>query len=590
MRMSRLFYESLREAPSEAQTASHQLLLRAGFIRPLAAGIYSELPLARKSMTKLEYLIRQEIEAIGGQEIRMPIAQPAELWQESNRYYEIDEELKRFTDRTGREFVLAMTHEEVAGDLTRKLIHSYRQLPVLFYQIQTKWRDDPRPRSGLLRTREFTMKDSYSLDTDWEGLEKQYRAHYQAYFNIFHRCDLDVMAIAADTGIMGGKLAHEFIVLSEIGEDTVLICDACGYRANRQIATFMKQTSPRENPASLEKVATPDCKTIEEVSRYLDMPAAKTAKAVFLVTTLIKNHEPEQKTIFAVLRGDMELNETKLKNLLDATSLRPATEDEIIEIGAVPGYASPIGLKTALVVVDDLIPDSQNLVAGANQEGYHFKNVNYGRDYSADFVADIAAAQDGDACPNCKSAMRAERAIEVGHIFQLGTHYSEGLRAMYQDEDGEQMPVIMGSYGIGIGRLLGMIAQTHHDEHGLCWPISAAPYHVQFIYLESRKGGNHLELADSIYTRITQAGIEVLFDDRLLSAGVKFTDADLIGIPLRLTLSDRSLQQGGLEIKHRDTGSIEIIPVETIIEYLSEQIATMQADLQNRVVNVPYRE
>ena len=320
------------------------------------------------------------------------------------------------------------------------------------------------------------------------------------------------------------------------------------------------------------------------------MPAAKTAKAVFLVATLIKNHEPEQKTIFAVLRGDMELNETKLKNLLDATSLRPATEDEIIEIGAVPGYASPIGLKTALVVVDDLIPDSQNLVAGANQEGYHFKNVNYGRDYSADFVADIAAAQDGDACPNCKSAMRAERAIEVGHIFQLGTHYSEGLRAMYQDEDGEQMPVIMGSYGIGIGRLLGMIAQTHHDEHGLCWPISAAPYHVQFIYLESRKGGNHLELADSIYTRITQAGIEVLFDDRPLSAGVKFTDADLIGIPLRLTLSDRSLQQGGLEIKHRDTGSIEIIPVETIIEYLSEQIATMQADLQNRVVNVPYRE
>jgi prolyl-tRNA synthetase len=370
----------------------------------------------------------------------------------------------------------------------------------------------------------------------------------------------------------------------------VLICDACGYRANRQIATFMKQTSPRENPASLEKVATPDCKTIEEVSRYLDVPAAKTAKAVFLVATLIKNHEPEQKTIFAVLRGDMELNETKLKNLLDATSLRPATEDEIIEIGAVPGYASPIGLKTALVVVDDLIPDSQNLVAGANQEGYHFKNVNYGRDYSADFVADIAAAQDGDACPNCKSAMRAERAIEVGHIFQLGTHYSEGLRAMYQDEDGEQMPVIMGSYGIGIGRLLGMIAQTHHDEHGLCWPISAAPYHVQFIYLESRKGGNHLELADSIYTRITQAGIEVLFDDRPLSAGVKFTDADLIGIPLRLTLSDRSLQQGGLEIKHRDTGSIEIIPVETIIEYLSEQIATMQADLQNRVVNVPYRE
>lgn len=588
MRMSRLFFESLREAPVDAQSVGHQLLLRAGFIRPLAAGIYSELPLARKSMAKLENLIRQEIEAIGGQELRMPLAQPAELWQETNRYYEIDEELKRFIDRAGREFVLAMTHEEVAGDLTRKLIHSYRQLPILFYQIQTKWRDDARPRSGLIRAREFTMKDSYSLDTDWEGLEKQYRSHYQAYFNIFHRCDLDVMAVAADTGIMGGKLAHEFIVLTDIGEDTVLICDQCGYQANRQIATFVKNAYPRETHFGLEKVATPDSKTIDDVSRFLSVPKEKTAKAVFMTALLGQGQKP--KIVFAVLRGDMELNETKLKNLLSASSLRPATEDEILQIGAVPGYASPIGLQNALIVVDDLIPNSDNLVAGANEEGFHFVNVNYGRDFSAEIVADIAAAQNGDACPSCGSAMRTERAIEVGHIFQLGTHYSEGLSATYQDEDGELKPVIMGSYGIGIGRLLGIIAQIHHDGHGLCWPLSAAPYQVHFVYLESRKGENLLNLAESIYFQINQAGIEILFDDRPLSAGVKFTDADLIGIPIRLTLSDRSLQRGGLEVKQRMTGELEIIPVESISEYLRQQINALQDELQNRAVVVPYRE
>ena len=437
MRMSQLFSQTLREAPTDAEVASHQLLLRAGFIRQLAAGIFSYLPLARRAMTRIETIMREEIDAIGGQEITMPVVHPAELWQETGRWYQIGSEMGRFKDKNDHDMVLAMTHEEVVADLVRSEIRSYRQLPALIYHIQTKWRDDPRPRGGLIRVREFTMLDSYSLDADWEGLDAQYRAHYQAYFNIFNRCGLPVVAVKSDTGMMGGKLAHEFMYLTPIGEDTLLFCDACGYSANRQVARFSKRTGAPgepELPRPLEKVATPHTTTIDDLARLLDVPTARTAKAVFLVATFKGGscgsrcpgcpedplrrvpryggscaEEAEELFIFGVVRGDMELNENKLANALAAagrgpvTALRPATEEEIRAVGAVPGYASPIGLKgrPALVVVDDLLPDSPNLVAGANDEGFHLLNTNYGRDYAAHLVADIVSAEEGAACPDC---------------------------------------------------------------------------------------------------------------------------------------------------------------------------------------------
>jgi prolyl-tRNA synthetase len=399
MKMSRLFSQTLREAPADAEVASHQLLVRAGFIRPLAAGVFSYLPLARRSLKKIEAILREEIEAIGGQEITMPIVNPADIWRETGRWYQIGAEMGRFVDRRGRDMALAMTHEEVVADLVRHEIRSYQQLPQLVYHIQTKWRDDPRPRAGLIRVREFTMKDSYSLDSSWEGLDKQYRAHYQAYFNIFHRCGLDVTAVASDTGMMGGQMAHEYMYLTPIGEDTLLLCDACHYAANRQIARFRKLPAQNETLLPIEKVATPECKTIEELANFLGVAKARTAKAVFMVATLSEGEKDIDRFIFAIIRGDMEVNETKLANALKAKELRPAREDEIRATGAEPGYASPVGIGKAgetgigekgLIVVDDMIPLSPNLVAGANEAGFHLRNVNYERDFTANLVADFS--------------------------------------------------------------------------------------------------------------------------------------------------------------------------------------------------------
>jgi len=403
MRMSQLFGVTLREAPADAEITSHKLLVRAGFIRQLAAGIFTAMPLARRSLTKIENIMRDEMNAIGGQEMTMPVVHPAEIWQETERWYQIGSEMGRFKDKHQRDMVLAMTHEEVVADLVRKEIQSYRQLPRLIYHIQTKWRDDPRPRAGLIRVREFTMKDSYSLDADWEGLNKQYRAHYQAYFNIFHRCGLPVIAVKSDVGMMGGKLAHEYMYLTPVGEDTLLICEACNYSANRQIARFRKNPAPVEDSLPLEKVATPGAKTIADLAAFLHIPESKTAKAVFMVAKIPEGEQMVEKLLFAILRGDMELNETKLANAVKASELRPAHDEEIEAVGAVPGYASPIrlgentpgpGTMPVILVVDDLIPQSSNLVAGANEEGYHLRNVNYGRDFQADLVTDIAAAQE----------------------------------------------------------------------------------------------------------------------------------------------------------------------------------------------------
>ncbi len=577
MRMSRLFGRTLREAPADAEVISHQLLLRAGFIRQLGTGIFSYLPLARRSLSKIEAIMRQEINAIGGQEMTMPVVHPADLWQETGRWYQIGSEMGRFKDKNDRDMVLAMTHEEVVANLARSEIRSYRQLPALVYHIQTKWRDDPRPRAGLIRVREFTMLDSYSLDLDFDGLAEQYRSHYTAYFRIFGRCGVPALAVQSDVGMMGGKLAHEFMYITPIGEDTLTLCDACGYTANRQVAAFHKPQPQPEEPRPLERVATPHTSTISDLAAFLGVPESRTAKAVFMMATV----GDTERFVFAVIRGDMEVNETKLANAVQARDLRPATEAEIRGVGATPGYASPLGLRDVLVVVDDLIPHSANLVAGANEEGYHLRNTNYGRDYTAAVVADIAVARDGDPCPHCSAPLRTVRGVEIGNIFQLGTRYTDALGAIYLDAQGRAQPVVMGSYGIGVGRLLACIAEEHHDDQGLIWPVTVAPFHVHLVLLQGAEAE-----AEAVYRELTAAGVEVLYDDRGESAGVKFADADLLGMPLRITMGKRSLKEGGAELKRRDRPDKVIVPLAELTARVKAEIATLESEIVDTLQDV----
>lgn len=592
MRMSRLISQTLREAPSDAEITSHQLLVRAGYIRQLAAGIFTAMPLAKRSLTKIENIMRDEMDLIAGQEMSMPVVHPAEIWQATGRWEKVGPEMGRFQDRNGRDMVLAMTHEEAVAAIVKDEVQSYRQLPMMIYHIQTKWRDDPRPRAGLIRVREFTMKDSYSLDRDWEGLDLQYANHYRAYFNIFGRCNLPVIAVKSDVGMMGGNMAHEYMYLTPVGEDTLLICDNCGYSANRQIAEFKKKASDQEKEAKREKVATPATTTIAELAVLLNIPESKTAKAVFMMAAMQEEDGEIEKLVFAIVRGDMELNETKLVNALGAKSLRPAEEEEIKACGAVPGYASPVGLKDILVVVDDLIPDSQNLVAGANEDGFHFKNVNYGRDFEADIITDIASAQDGDSCPNCDQAMQALRGVEVGNIFKLGTWYSEAVGASFQDADGTEKPIVMGSYGIGSGRLLASVAEEYNDDYGLMMPITIAPYEIQLVALAgSKKESDEVKtIAEKLYNDLTEAGLEVLYDDRDESPGVKFNDADLIGIPLRLTVGHRALKEGGIEVKLRTEKDKDQIPLGEAVDKAKELVQGLYSEIEDNLEVIEFED
>lgn len=588
MRMSRSFGQTLREVATNSDAISHQLLLRAGYIRQLGAGIYSYLPLARRSIGKIEQIMRDEINAIGGQEISMPVVQPADIWKETGRWYQIGSEMGRFLDKNGHDMVLAMTHEEAVSDLVRKEIRSYRQLPSLIYHLQTKWRDDPRPRAGLIRVREFTMLDSYSLDASWDGLDVQYRNHYQAYFNIFNRCGLPALAVLADVGMMGGKLAHEFMYLTPIGEDTLVLCDHCGYTANRQVASFAKPQAADEPQLPVQRIATPNVKTIDQLAAFLQITKARTAKALFMMAQIVQDNAPTNKLIFAVIRGDMDVNETKLANAVKARDMRPATEEEIRAIGAVPGYGSPVNVHDAIIVVDDSVVHSPNLVAGANEVGHHLLNVNYGRDFSADIITDIAIAEEGSACPNCQSSLRTSRGVEIGNIFQLGTRYSDAMGCLYQDADGLSHAVVMGSYGIGVGRLLACIAEEHHDDMGLCWPISVAPFQVVVVLL--RGDDKTTGVAEKVYADLLNAGVEVLFDDRDERPGVKFMDADLIGIPIRLTVGDRALKRGGVEMKRRVSKETSIVPLDEVIPRVRSEITALQAELDLRVTPVEYQK
>ena len=580
MRMSRMFSKTLREAPNGADTKGYEYLLRAGYIRQMGAGIFSLLPLGFKATQKIETIIREEMDRIGAEELMMPVVNPADIWKETGRFYSIDKEMGRFKDRNNRDMVLAMTHEESFTDIAMNLIDSYKRLPLLVYHIQTKWRDDPRPRAGLIRVREFTMLDSYTFDKDYEGLQKQYAAHYKAYFRIYSRCALPCVAVAADTGMMGGKVSHEYMYLSPIGEDTIILCPECGYTANRQVAK-MKKEYFKEEAKPIEKVETPEAKTIEALADYLKLDPRKTAKCVFMVGSFIndRNGEEEDKLVVALVRGDLEVEESKLSNAIKVNSLRPARPEEIEEHSMVPGFASPIGATGEFItVVDDTVAESNNLVAGANEAGYHYLNTNFGRDYTG-IVADIASAREGALCPHCGKPLKASKGVEIGNIFQLGTRYSAAMNATYQDEEGKQIPVVMGSYGIGVGRLLACLAEEYNDDGGLKLPISVAPYQVHLVSLVKDTA-----VAESIYDELTKAGIEVLYDDRKETAGVKFADADLIGAPIRITLGNRSLKEGKVEVKLRSTGEEKSFLISDLADEVKEEIRREMDEIEKNIV------
>jgi prolyl-tRNA synthetase len=555
VRFSKLFGKTLRQAPAEAESISHQLLLRAGMIAQEAAGIYSYLPLGWRVLKKIENVIREEMDKAGGQELMLPVLQPFELWQQSGRDLSFGKSLFTLTDRKEHTLALGPTHEEVITDLVHRYVQSYRELPLFLYQIQTKLRDEPRPRGGLLRVREFIMKDLYSFDADEAGLDKSYQSMCQAYSNIYARLGLPTMIVEADSGAIGGKDSHEFMVITETGEDEVIYCSNCGYAANAEKAQFAKKKSNAETPLPLEEIATPEAETIAEVAGFVGVPTNQTLKAVFYFA--------DGEFIFVIVRGDLEVNETKLRNTLKCTELRLATEGEVNEAGIVAGFASPIGVKGVKVVADDSLTSGSNFIVGANKPGYHLRNANYPRDFQVDLVADIALAQPGDSCPRCQGKLSSARGIEVGHVFKLGTFISEKFGASFLDNDGTSRPIVMGCYGIGLGRVLAAIVEQSHDDKGIIWPLSVAPYQVHLCPLNLEKSAV-LPTAEKIYQELQKEGIEVLFDDRDDSPGVKFNDADLLGIPLRLTLSPRTLQSQSVEAKWRREKEAQLLPLDNL--------------------------
>ena len=570
MRYSGMFGKTRRDAPAGTDTISASLLIRAGFVRQLGAGIHSYLPLGWRSLRKIERIIREEMERIDCHELAMPVVHPADLWQETGRWYDIGDELVRFTDRGEREMVLAMTHEEVATDLVRREVRSYRQLPIQFFQIQTKFRDEPRPRAGLLRGREFLMKDAYSFHANREDLQRFYDDCHRAYLRAFDRCGIDVLVVESASGIMGGEGSHEYMLVADAGEDVLLTCPSCGYAANREGARTTL-SMPDEPALPLEKVETPNAKTIEAVAAFLGVGRDRTAKAVF--------YQAGEKLVFVVIRGDRSVNEIKLANLIGAANLSPATDELIRASGAVPGYASPVGLRDTIVVADESA-QAPNLVAGANREGYHLLNVNLGRDYEPDYVADVLMVESGDPCPSCGTALEETRGIEVGNIFKLGTKYSAPLKATYLDVRDEEQVMIMGSYGFGVSRMLAALAECHHDDRGLQWPASVAPFDTHLVLIGA--DDTVRDIAEGVYRQLTAEGVEVLYDDRDESAGVKFADADLIGIPIRLTVSARSLKAGGVELKRRDQSAseAEVVSIESVVAAVRKSLSGLHAALQ----------
>jgi len=551
MRMSRLFGKTLRNAPAEAESANHQLMLRAGLVQQLAAGIYSYLPTGWRVMRKIEQIIREEMDRAGGQEVIMPVVQPAELWEASGRAQTMGDVLFRLRDRRDRELVLGPTHEEVVVDLFKKQVQSYRDMPLMVYQIQTKMRDEARPRGGLMRVREFTMKDAYSFDADWDALDGSYQAARGAYTRIFDRCGIPTIPVQADSGAIGGKDSEEFMFLTEVGEDTILLCDTCGYAANEEKADHKKHELEHETPEPLEEVPTPGQKTIDDLVSFLGVPHYKTLKAVF--------YEADGQPAFVAIRGDLEVNEAKLRNALKAVDLALLDDEGVRKHGLVAGSASPVGLKGIKIVADDSVLNSSNLVAGANKPDVHYRNVNHGRDWTADIITDISLARAGNRCSRCGGTLETKRGMEMGHVFKLGTVYTDKLAATFSDEAGELKPAVMGCYGIGVGRVFAGAIEANHDERGIIWPPELAPYDVHLVGLGFDKPGVR-ESAEQVYQQLVDAGLDVLYDDREDgSAGVKFNDADLLGMPVRVTVSPRSIENGGAEVKRRTEKDARVV-------------------------------
>ena len=565
MRITQLVSKTLREDPPEAETASHRLMLRAGMIHQVAAGVYAFMPLAWRAVRKIEGIIREEMDAAGSQELLMPSLQPMELWEQTGRRAAFGDNLFSLEDRRGRPMVLAPTHEEVITNIARANIQSYRDLPVILYQIQTKFRDELRPRAGLVRVREFAMKDAYSFNADEESLDQSYQAMAQAYRNIYRRCNLPVLMAEADSGAIGGKDSHEFILPTPTGEDTVITCPSCGYTANAEKAVGAQPSSANQELLPLSEVSTPGVKTIAELAQFLDIPEAQTLKAVF--------YSADEQLVFVTIRGDLEVNEIKLKNLLRCNELRLATDEEVTQAGLVAGSASPIGIQGIKRIADPSISSGSNFVVGANKPDTHLRNANYPRDFQVDCLSDIALAQPGDLCPNCSAPLEAIRGVEVGHIFKLGTFFSETLGALFLDQHGQQHPMLMGCYGIGVGRLLAAAIEQNHDDRGIIFPAPIAPYQVQLVGL-NLTDERVKEAAEQLYRELWDRGIETLYDDRTeAAAGVKLNDADLLGLPLRLVVSPRNLNNAVVEVKDRQETEAQLIPLDQVVAEVQSRLS-----------------
>jgi len=580
--MSRFFGRTLREAPADAETASHRLLLRAGCIDQLMAGAYTYLPLGWRVKRRVEQIVREEMDRAGALELHMPAIQPLELWARSGRADGFGDVLFRLADQRERALVLAPTHEEVVTQLFASHARSYRDLPVTLYQLQTKFRDEARPRGGLVRVREFTMKDAYSFDLDERGLDVSYDAMFEAYRRIFDRCGVPTIAVEADSGAIGGKGSQEFMFLTDTGEDVIVRCDVCGYAANTEKAEFARPraaSAADEQPLPSEPVDTPDTPTIEALARLLGVPEARTAKAVLYAATDPHDAAAAALPVFAVIRGDLQVNEIKLRNLLGGRELRAMTPEEARGYGIEPGYASPIGVDSRVrVVADTSIAASVNLVAGANAAGRHLRNTNHGRDWTAHEVADIALAEAGHACARCTDrgtqppgTLRAARGIEMGHVFRLGRLYADTFGVQVLDAAGVQRVPVMGCYGIGVDRIIAAVVEAHHDERGIAWPAAVAPFDAHLVVLGAARDPALAADALALHDALEAAGLAVLYDDRDESPGVKFADADLLGVPLRLTVSARNASAGTVELQRRTGGAVEQVPRGEVVERLAAE-------------------
>ena len=568
MYFSNLFAPTLREVPAEADILSHQLLLRAGFIRKSSSGVYTYLPLAWRVIKKISDIVREEMNKAGGQEIAMPIIQPAEIWLESGRWYVYGDELFRLKDRHERDFCLSPTHEELVTDLVRSNVSSYRQLPLYLYQIQNKYRDERRPRFGLMRGREFIMKDLYSFDRDKQGLDLSYKKMYDAYSAVFKRCGLDFRPVEADSGAIGGSVSHEFMVIAESGEAQIVYCPDCEYAANVEIANCQPDNStnnPAETVKIKEKMATPGKTTIEEVTNYLHVPASNLIKTLF--------YQADREVIIALVRGDRMINEIKLQKMHPSLTLEMAGAEKIKEItGSVPGFIGPVGLNNIKIYADEEIKTMVNAVCGANEEGFHFINVQPNQDFAVFAYGDLRMIEEGEPCPHCHTVLKMARGIEVGQVFKLGTKYSEALGAKYNDEQGKEKLMVMGCYGIGVSRTLAAAVEQNYDSDGIKWPISIAPYHVVIVPV-SAKDDFLWEKSLEIYKELLKKGIEVVLDDRDERAGVKFKDADLIGYPLRLTVGKKLKEEGKIELKLRGDKEVRFVDFQDIAQVVMDIIA-----------------